>query len=393
MGEKSEEILLQMQKVPTVYDNMIQALESHFIPRRNIIFERFQFNSRVQLPGENIDSFIAAVHTLAANCNLGVLKEEFIRDRIVVGMLDKKTSEKMQLEAKLTLSDAILYARQAELQSQQNSVLQQQQSSLNVIAKQENTPKSFNMSKRPQHPEVKCKYCGLAQHKREICPARRSTCRGCGRFGHWDRVCLSKEKDSRSLHHITTSSEGGVQIQDPLFLGNVTLNKHMLGNVFTNNHNQWLVNLQISDNKKLVPFLVDSGADIVCIPSNRLDSILLKSLKNCSETISGPDGTKLKVLGKITEKLTYPSKGKSCTLDLFVIQDLKMPILGRPENPKDSSSGEKIVESDNVQCSDKPISISESAKALLSSVAPGASENIAPKRNKKRPNWFSDYIT
>ncbi|XP_050517026.1 uncharacterized protein LOC126891790 [Diabrotica virgifera virgifera] len=188
MGEKSEEILLQMQKLPTVYDDMIQALESHFIPRRNIIFERFQFNSRVQLPGENIGSFIAAVHTLAANCNFGVLKEEFIRDRIVVNMLDKKISEKMQFEAKLILSDAILYARQAELQSQQNSVLQQQQSSLNVIAKQENTPKSFNTSKRPQHPEVKCKYCGLAQYKQEICPARRSTCRGCGRFGHWDRV-------------------------------------------------------------------------------------------------------------------------------------------------------------------------------------------------------------
>uniref|UniRef100_A0A6P7G0X4 Uncharacterized protein LOC114336389 n=1 Tax=Diabrotica virgifera virgifera TaxID=50390 RepID=A0A6P7G0X4_DIAVI len=104
----------------------------------------------------------------------------------------------------------------------------------------------------------------------------------------------------------------------------------MLGNVFTNNYNQWLVNLQISHNKKLVPFLVDSGADIVCIPSNHLDSILLKSLKNCSETISGPDGTKLKVLGKITERLSYPSKGKSCTFDIFVIQDLKMPILGRP---------------------------------------------------------------
>ncbi|XP_050497795.1 uncharacterized protein LOC126878968 [Diabrotica virgifera virgifera] len=63
------------------------------------------------------------------------------------------------------------------------------------------------------------------------------------------------------------------------------------------------------------------------------------------------------------------------------------------ENPKDSSSGEKIVESDSVQCSDKPISISESAEALPSSVAPSASENITPKRNKKRPNWFSDYIT
>jgi hypothetical protein len=46
-----------------------------------------------------VDSFITALHGLAEYCEYGALKEELIRDRIVVGMSDTKTSETIQLRA------------------------------------------------------------------------------------------------------------------------------------------------------------------------------------------------------------------------------------------------------------------------------------------------------
>lgn len=57
----------------------------HFVVRRIFIFERAKFNRRHQEEGETADMFITAVHALLERCNVGELKDELIRDRIVVG--------------------------------------------------------------------------------------------------------------------------------------------------------------------------------------------------------------------------------------------------------------------------------------------------------------------
>ena len=59
---------------------------------------------RVQRVGEPIDSFTTDdVFRLAEHCAFGNLHEEIISDRIVVGLSDKGLSERLQLEADLTL--------------------------------------------------------------------------------------------------------------------------------------------------------------------------------------------------------------------------------------------------------------------------------------------------
>jgi hypothetical protein len=54
------------------------------VSRRNVIFERAKFNQRKQQEGESADSFIKALYTLVEHCEYGNLKEDMIRDRIVV---------------------------------------------------------------------------------------------------------------------------------------------------------------------------------------------------------------------------------------------------------------------------------------------------------------------
>jgi len=53
-----------------------------------------------------------AVHII--HCNYGNLQNEIIRDRIVVGIRDRKLSERLQLEADLTLEKAITTVCQSE---------------------------------------------------------------------------------------------------------------------------------------------------------------------------------------------------------------------------------------------------------------------------------------
>ncbi len=70
---------------------------------------------RKQEPGESADSFITAVHKLAEHCNFGPLKDELIRDRVVVGIRDLSLSEKLQMDSDLTLSKAVGQVKQNEM--------------------------------------------------------------------------------------------------------------------------------------------------------------------------------------------------------------------------------------------------------------------------------------
>ena len=103
------------------YTMVKEALASHFIQRRNVIFERAKFNSQRQEPGESVDAFITSLYALAEHCGYGELHDEMIRDRIVVGIINAKLSEKLQLDAELTLEKAVTQARQAETVRQQTT--------------------------------------------------------------------------------------------------------------------------------------------------------------------------------------------------------------------------------------------------------------------------------
>lgn len=79
--------------------------------RRNVIFKRAKFNRRDQGEGESIEQNITCLYSVE-NYNYGLLQEEMLRDRIVVGIWDKALSERLQIDPTLTLDRAKLLVRQ-----------------------------------------------------------------------------------------------------------------------------------------------------------------------------------------------------------------------------------------------------------------------------------------
>lgn len=63
------------------------------------------------------------MHTLAEHCEFGALREQLIRDRIVVGIRDAKLSESLQLDADLTLEKTMTRVRQSAAVKKQQPVL------------------------------------------------------------------------------------------------------------------------------------------------------------------------------------------------------------------------------------------------------------------------------
>ena len=105
------------------YETVKSKFDSHFVKRRNVIYERAKFNQRKQEEGENVDVFITALYSLVEYCVYGNLHEEMIRDRIVVGIRDATLSFKLQLDDKLTLEKAITQVCEAETIKKQQPLL------------------------------------------------------------------------------------------------------------------------------------------------------------------------------------------------------------------------------------------------------------------------------
>jgi len=91
--------------------------------RKNIIFERACFNNCYQLQSKSVKQLITEVHRLAEYCKFGMMKDELIRDRLVVGIRDNSLSERLQMEAELTLDKAKCLIRQWEVVKEQQEAL------------------------------------------------------------------------------------------------------------------------------------------------------------------------------------------------------------------------------------------------------------------------------
>ena len=253
MGNEADDIVQSLgltSEDRKKYDEVKERLEAFFIIKRNVIFERAKFNLRSQQENETVDVFITDLHNLAEHCNFGVLREELIRDRIVVGIRDKALSEKLQLEADLTLEKAINFVRQKETVRKQQVVLRgegKQHADARVDAvssgKFSKVKKNrVNHNERPFLDErqrsqrdkakfEKCDRCLGPKHPKKNCPARDSKCHKCGKNGHWQRACRSKE-----VSEVT---------------GEIFPNDYFLGEIIVESieAEPWEANLEVNDSR------------------------------------------------------------------------------------------------------------------------------------------------
>ena len=328
MGSKSDDILATFgltTEDSKKYDVVKDKFDGYFVKRRNIIFERAKFHRRKQESGEAVDSFITDLYGLAEHCQFGFLHDEMIRDRIVVGLADQKLSEKLQLDADLTLEKAINSVRQSEsVRSQQSVVRGQEDASqpAKVDRVHKSKPqKSLRTSLNPQLKTYKqsvgqndvsndvCKRCGKSPaHKRTQCPAKDAHCRKCKKKGHFQAVCLSGKVNTV------------VDDDSTCFLG--ALGSDEIDSLHTD---PWKTSVSINGNS--VEFKLDTGADVSVVP----DFIIPKlnaTLRNTRRTLTGPDGSKLKVTGVISA--TLKANLLESKQEIFVVRNLKTALLGRP---------------------------------------------------------------
>ena len=177
--------------------------------------------------------------------------------------LIKTLSEKLQLEADLTLQKAISQARQNELVRQQQGTIRQEGLASNVDRVNLTRPRSedqfktaFKTSNKVEDRNQTCGCCGGKPHKRNECPVKYSICNICKRKGHWRKWYKTK----------TVSEIQSNQDVKEFFSGEIHIDQ-----LDSANQSPWKADIQVND--QVVNFKLDSGADVSVLPASVYDSL------------------------------------------------------------------------------------------------------------------------
>ena len=179
-------------------------------PCKNVPFERYRFNRRVQEPGESYDHYWTALRMLAEGCDFHTITaDEILRDCLVFGIKDDKVRERLLRECTLTLpkTDEICRADES-MCAQMKVVSDTSETTINAVKSQDHTRRSKEQPSTSNKPCRECWNCGRIHeyHLRELCPAYGKTCSSCQKPNHFAAKCRSKTKTSQK--HVKALDNG-----------------------------------------------------------------------------------------------------------------------------------------------------------------------------------------
>ena len=330
MGEEAEDVLTStgiLEEDRKKYDKVVKKLDAFFKVRKNVIYERARFNQRNQGEGESVECYITALYQLVEFCEFGPLKDDLLRDRIVVGIRDKAVSQRMQLDSNLTLEKAKRLAMQSAAVKEQQGELQRMKGGekgnpivIDEIGKEKKRRKQPYKRGKDSGPhkggaqgrtdqkiKPQCKRCGKKNHSSgETCPAVGAVCYKCNRKGHYSSQCFSKT--------VVPATADDPDL-DSTFLGALE------------SDNSWNITLLLGGQETLCK--VDTGAEVTAITEQTfLDLKGEHILTKPSRILRGPTGQRLDVLGQFKGVL---KKGEYQTKEVvYVVRGLKFNLLGLP---------------------------------------------------------------
>ncbi|UYV65080.1 hypothetical protein LAZ67_3003056 [Cordylochernes scorpioides] len=255
MGERAEEIhsafKLSADDAKNL-DKIIEAFDNHFIGKRNVVYEWALFGLRSQRPEETINEFVTVLHRISEHCEYANLREEIIRDRIVLGVKDRKLEEELMLNENLTLAKAVENARQWEAVDTTRKVAKQKpKTSGHGKDNGRLTPRQTDSAKEIDE-GIKIPTCGTTKHHyryRDKCPVKDKVCGKCAKKGHYINLRRRKINEVNATSSEETSAREKVSFV------------YAVRTVI-----RWKAERAVRVNGSEIHFKLDPGSDVTLIP-------------------------------------------------------------------------------------------------------------------------------
>lgn len=304
-------------------DEIKNRFEAHCAPKKNIIFERFLFNCLSQKEGQSFDSFLTELRKAVRSTEYKDT-EDMIRDRIVMGVYDKGTQERLLRESDLSLDKAIKFCKAVEASRSQSKALQQEVSINEIFTKSQ-------FKTRKQTKDKVCRYCGL-HHEKGKCTAYGKICNKCKKRNHFAIVCMSvnKPESSRGRRNVYEVQEDDSASESEQFCINA-ISKQV--GVLSNSNlcqKQAMWHQKVIVEGEEIEFKLDTGAEVSVLPMQYLKKMscrgdIVKS--NITLVAYGSDKFKIKPIGEVT--LKCKARDKSFEIPFIVVNnESHTPLLG-----------------------------------------------------------------
>lgn len=317
-----------------------QKFKEYCTPRKNVVYERFQFSRLSQSIGESIDAFVTTLRLKAKSCAYGDQTESIIRDRVVIGCVDHRVQERLLREPDLSLEKAIQIVRAAETTKEQVKSLRHEAPPLSNQTVDVLKVKSGN-----------CGNCGT-KHQPKMCPAFAKRCNSCGRKNHYAKCCqhsqggatstatgssrsractphrynttrnrsYSRDRLKNESAYTSKSTSPNTQVdsirQETVFFGSLETDQNL---------KCWIKSFYV--NGVVIRMKLDTGAESNCMSKTVFETLKYQPpIRRTNSILSGYGGNRIAPIGTVTLKLHH--KRRTHDVEFFVVDGNVQTLLG-----------------------------------------------------------------
>ena len=339
------------------YIELMELLQSHLNPARNIYIEQHKFLSRMQAPAESLLEFIAALTHLSISCKFVCphdackksISEVFLRSQFIRGLKDPHIREKI-LQSTVDSKETLTFEKVCELALALDTSKQGNQefkssapTSVNKVHAKNSTTKNsyhanrFNKSKskddtgrrdrkpnqssqnrlsgyRPR-PNLKqlgleglCLRCGVNNHRSSECQRKPESllCSKCSKTGHVERVCITttlRNTQKGNIYNIDLEGYSNYNYEEEdEYYSNINRISQLAE---TDNNYDHKFYATVLINNIPLKFEVDTGSPVTLIPLRVFTKLNFKKLYKSHDRFRSYTGEMFTPLGAVYTTVHY----------------------------------------------------------------------------------------
>lgn len=261
---------MEKLKKPSI---ILEKLQQHFSPARNILYERYLFHSAEQQANETVDQYVLRLQRLAEPCKFAALHKEMLHDRLVLGSRDKAAQARLFREKDCDLHRAIDALRISEITQEQLRNISGMEEDVHAVSSTSKVqqrsgtwkPVSIEATQEKKKQTV-CRYCG-GQHPPDklVCSAYGKVCRYCSKPNHFKSMCRQNQHNRQQVHYV---KEGQEEDSD-----DSVYHVEYIGALHHSDGKKFFIPLHIIDESgdTVIQCQLDTGATCMCVQSSNME--------------------------------------------------------------------------------------------------------------------------
>lgn len=318
------------KKDAVTLSKVLEAFDSHCVPRKNIAMEAFKLNLISQQEGQPFSEFETALRSQIQHCDYNCSRcklsyaDRMMRDRVIIGVNNKDLQLKLLDRKEESLAEVIDMCKVFEAAEVNKRLLESGAEGIKINAVNRSSSGSAEESKFAKFP--KCFNCGKPYNNRHraICPASNVICHSCGKRGHFKKCCRMQRNNGRQINLVNDVGDNddcnGNVFKVP------SVNSVSSYGMITQVCSRWLKEYWIKNSR--VTFKLDTGAEVNCVPKKLVETLKVPISREKNIRIIDYSSNKISTFGQVKLVCVDPITKLEHVAPFVVVDNSFEPLLG-----------------------------------------------------------------